>query len=167
MQFKLFHYPKGRTAHGGSLSIGKRKIARPISVKESLHLVLRAERARGKYSLLLPRHARMFHGLLKQYGKRFDVKAYDVALVGNHAHLIVKARTKQGLQNFLRVFAGQTAQRITKARPGAKLSKRFWDLLVYSRIIPWGRPFAVARCYVEKNVREGAAILRFSTLDTC
>src|SRR3989338_635348 len=151
-QFNLFRYPSSSTSFGGSHSIGVRKEARPVSVKEALHVVLRAEQARGKYSLLIPAHARMLYRLMVFYGKKFEVKIYNFAIVGNHAHFILKAKTKRGFQNFLRVFAGQVAQRVTKAKPGHPLAKRFWDYLAFSRIIPWGKAFENAKKYVFKNI---------------
>ena len=157
-QQKLFRYPSGPSRFGGNLSVGKRKTARPISVKESIHVVLRAEKARGKLSFLLPVNARVFYQLRKLYGARFQVKVYHFALVGNHAHLLIKAKTKTGFQNFLRVFAGQLAQRITKAKPGQPLKTRFWDYIAFSRIIPWGKAYETAKRYLFKNTLQGATI---------
>ena len=115
--------------------------------------------------MLLPRNARLVFRLLSRYSKKFEVKIYRFAFVGNHLHLLLKAKTKIGFQNFLRVAAGQAAQGITGAKPGSPLLKRFWDLLAYSRVVPWGRAFETAKRYVHKNILEGAAILRFSRLE--
>lgn len=163
-QLKIFRFPNDSTAYGGSLQPGKRKAARPVSVKEAMHVVLRSESARGKYSLLLPKNARLIHSLLKHYGKKFEVRTYSFAFVGNHVHLLLRTKSKQGFQNFLRIVSGQAAQRITGARPGQPLTKQFWDLLAYSRIVPWGRAYETAKKYVLRNVLEAATIQRFSPL---
>ena len=123
-----------------------------------MHIVLRSEKARGKLSLLLPENAKLVYKLMRMYGSRFNVKIYHFAFVGNHAHFIVKPKTKKGFQDFLRVFAGQVAQRLTGARPGAPLSKRFWDLIAFSRVIAWGRAFTDAKKYIQKNILQGASI---------
>lgn len=64
MQKELFQFPKSKTAHGGSLRIGKRKSARPVAVKESMHVIMRATAARGEFSLLLPKNAKATFHLL-------------------------------------------------------------------------------------------------------
>jgi len=158
IEYKKFSYPKGGGVFGGSHAVGKRKNARPIAVKESMHIIFRSERARGKLSLLLPQNARIIYQLMKTFSARFDVRVYHFAFVGNHAHFIVKAKTKKGFQSFLRAFPGQVAQRLTKARPGSPLSKRFWDFIAFSRIVKWGRAFTFVKNYVSKNILEGAAI---------
>ncbi len=44
--------PKLPTAHGGDLRNGRRKVARPFSHKNAIHVVLRSHRARGRWSML-------------------------------------------------------------------------------------------------------------------
>ena len=161
---KLFTYPKSKSAHGGSLSVGRRKSRRPLSLKESIHVVLRAERAKGRYSLLLPKNAKLVLKLMKKYGKEFQVKVYHFAFVSNHMHLTLKAKTRLGFQNFLRVFAGQTAQKITGAMKGNPGTKRFWDLLAFSRIITWGRAYKIVIKYIDKNVKQAASLQKVSWL---
>src|SRR5438552_3066877 len=39
------------TEHGGEHSIGKRKEQRPISVKKTMHIVMKSSKAKGTYSL--------------------------------------------------------------------------------------------------------------------
>ena len=167
-RIKKFSYPTSSSSHGGSLSLGKRKNKRPVSSSQSMHIVMRSVQAHGKYSLLLPKHAKLVHHIINKYGKRFEVRVYNFAFVGNHIHLLIKSKTREGLQNFLRVVAGQTAQRITHAEKGSPLAKRFWDLLAFSRIIPWGRAYSIVKHYIHKNILQGAAITRTSWLtNTC
>lgn len=58
------------------------------------------------------------------------------------------------MQNFLRIIAGQIAFDITGAKKGNKIG-RFWDHLVYTRIINWGRHFETLQAYLIKNLLEG------------
>jgi putative transposase len=145
-------YPHSPTAHGGTLSTGKRKSARPLCVRRPLHVVMRAPSARGAWDLLRKENAKLLHTLLKKYSKEFDVRVYQFANVSNHCHFLVKAKTKEGFRNFLRVLAGQLAQRITKARPGRPLKHRFWELIAFTRIIEWGRAYTHAKNYLYKNI---------------
>ena len=151
-QLTFAGYPKSPTAHGGSLSNGRRKTTRPLCIKRPLHIVMRAPRAKGAWDLLRKENAKLLHTLLQKYSKQFDVRVYQFANVSNHCHFLVKAKTKEGFRNFLRVLAGQLAQRVTKARPGNPLKHRFWELIAYTRIVEWGRAYTYAKNYLYKNI---------------
>lgn len=157
-------YAKSQTSFGGSLHQGRRKTARPICAKKSLHVVLRSEIARGEWYLLLPANAKLLKQLLTLYSLRFSVTIYSFANVGNHCHLLLRAKSKEGLRNFLRVFAGQLAQRITGTRPGKPLKTSFWSVIAFSRIVEWGRGFATAKNYLFKNVQQAAVSIRYSPI---
>ncbi|MBI4405103.1 MAG: transposase [Deltaproteobacteria bacterium] len=147
--------------HGGVLSIGRRKVFRPIAIKRPMHLVFRAANAKGQFSLLQPQHARVVRHLLKRWACYFEVRVYEFANSGNHLHVLVKSKTRPGLQNFLRVFAGQVAQRVTGAEKGSPYGKRFWMLLVYSKIIFWGRAFLAVKQYVVRNRLEALGLIAY------
>lgn len=147
---------KGPFSFGGALAVGVRKTTRPVSTKQTMHLVLRSEMAKGRYSLLLPKNARLFHHLMSIYANRFDIRIYNFAIVGNHAHLLVRAKSRRGFQNFLRVFPGQLAQRLTKSVRGMPLKRRFWSLIAFSRIVQWGKSFEIANKYITKNIHQAA-----------
>ena len=59
----------------------------------------------------------MILSLMKKYSVRFQVKVYKYAIQGNHIHLLIKAHSREGMQNFFRVIAGHSAQRILKEFP--------------------------------------------------
>jgi len=86
-------------------------------------------------------------------------------------HLLVKAQSREGLQNFFRVIAGHVAQRTLEACPlpgperggaparekkeGCKKNQRkFWSFLLYSRAVSWGREFQIVKTYIQKNTLE-------------
>src|SRR5690242_20660502 len=77
-----------RTAHGGSVRAGRRKLERPISTRRPMHVVLSSNRARGPWSLR--RHQRAVREILRQMARRFGVRVYDFANVGSHLHLLVR-----------------------------------------------------------------------------
>jgi hypothetical protein len=78
-----------------------------------------------------------------------------------------------GLQNFFRVTAGHIAQGILKEFPlpsgeggapkGAchKNQRKFWDLLIYSRVMTWGREFKVVSAYVIQNTLEALGVIAY------
>jgi REP element-mobilizing transposase RayT len=153
---------KQRASHGGELAKGRRKIARPVALKKPMHLVLRASEARGKYSLLRLEHARFVQITLTSVSRTYGVRVYEFSNVGNHLHLLVRASSRDGFKNFLRVLAGRIAQKVTGARKGKPWGGRFWDLLVFSRIVEWGRAFAIARGYVVKNQLQALGLMPIS-----
>ena len=132
------------------------------------------------------RHKKLILSLIKKNALKFQIKVYEYAIQGNHLHLLVKAQTREGLQNFFRVVAGHVAQRILKEHPlnakdlalkqsagGApkeeerkaktckKNQRKFWSYLLYSRIVTWGREFKTVVGYIQKNTLELLQIIAY------
>ncbi|MCM2323189.1 MAG: hypothetical protein NDJ90_07985 [Oligoflexia bacterium] len=162
-------------AHGGDVTRGKRKTARPFDHKQALHVVLRSSKARGERSLLHPRHCNHVRALTKRLEERWGVTVYRYANVGNHLHLLVRARTRPAWQGFIRELSGGIAMLVTGARKGQGLPREkaglprgigvadsaqrgFWDELVFTRIVAYGRDFAGVARYVCTNLWEGAGV---------
>lgn len=102
---------KKQLAFGGSLLKNSHaKVARPLSSKEALHIVLRSEIAQGKLSLL--KHERVIKNTLKKMGETHGVKVYRVANAGDHLHVLVRFTKRRGLQNFLRGSTGLIARKV-------------------------------------------------------
>ena len=156
--------------HGGSRAEGRRRVARPLNIKQSHHITLKSIHAVGPRSLF--RHKKLILGLMKKNSVRFQVKVYEYAIQGNHLHLLVKAQSREGMQNFFRVLAGHSAQSILKDNPlsqeargsasseqelktGCKKNQRvFWSYLIYSRVVSWGREFRTVTTYIQRNTLE-------------
>jgi hypothetical protein len=153
-----FWNPAARS-HGGADSVGKEKKARPIATKRPMHLIFRSSRAKGAWSFLHSRNQAKLEAHLKATARRFGVKVYRFANVGNHFHLLVQAKRREDLQNFLRVFAQGVVFLITGARKGNPVGK-FWDALAYSRIVEWGRDWKGMLNYLGKNLLEGHGMPR-------
>lgn len=73
--------------------------------------------------------------------------------VGNHLHLLILAPTEKALRRFLRVFPGQIAMRVMGVCKGIRKG-RFWEKLVYSRVISWGREMNHILRYFQRNTLE-------------
>lgn len=146
-------------AHGGQASIGREKTARPIATKRPMHLIFRSSRAKGTWSFLSSRNRDRLEAHLQTTARRFGVKIYRFANVGNHFHLLVQAKRRQDLQNFLRVFAQGVVFLVTNAKKGNPIGK-FWDALAYSRIVEWGRDWKSMLGYLEKNLLESKGMPR-------
>ncbi|MCC7443129.1 MAG: transposase [Bdellovibrionales bacterium] len=162
-QLQLFRGSLARTTvarptHGGDESIGRRKTRRPLDPHRPVHVTLRSERARGRLSLLAPRVRFTVKALALRAAARHEVRVLRFVNVGNHLHLLVKARSRESFQNFLRQTAGQVAQAVTGARKGAAAGssgqRRFWDALAYSRVVRSPREEVGLQKYFLKNLAE-------------
>ena len=164
---------KKQLSFGGSLlKHSHAKVARPLSSKQALHIVLRSDFAQGERSLL--KHERVIRNMLLKQGRRHGVKVYRVANAGNHLHLLVRFTKRRGLQNFLRGSCGLIARKVLGAERGqAKKSKsssprntnliptspRFWSQRPFTRIVSWGRDFDSVLAYVKLNSLEALGFL--------
>ena len=171
MKSKYPERKKRPTEHGGSFLLGKRKTRRPLTTKTPIHVVLRSDFAYGTRSLL--RHRPLIEKTILNASKRFKIRIYEKAVVGNHIHLLVKGKRREHIQNFFRVVAGHTAQQILKIRPltshekkrriGARRGERetdnkFWETRVYTRLVKWGRDFFTVKAYVIQNTLEALGL---------
>lgn len=152
----------GRNAHGGGLGKGKRKIARPLDRRRPVHLTLKSSHAKGELSL--KRKVFEVETLLRVQARRFQVRIHEFANVGNHLHLVASFKSRQEFQGFLRAFSGLAARLVTGARRGKPFGKRFWDELVFSRVLFGRQSFVSAIKYVGRNIIEsrfGTQVRRF------
>jgi putative transposase len=153
-----------RKEHGGSLSVGRRKRRRPLALKKSHHVIMRSEKAAGVRRLT--RHSELIHRVLRRAALLFNVRIYKLAIASNHLHVSVRGKKREDLQNFFRVAAGHIAQGILREFPLAKDSsvqsaRRFWNHLLYSRIVEWGREFRRVIAYIHQNTLEAEGIIPF------
>jgi hypothetical protein len=120
--------------------------------------------------MLRPKHCNHIRFLLERLQLRWGVRVYRYANAGNHLHLLVRARSRSEWQAFIREFAGGVAMLVTGARKGSPLERKtagegpeggrrgFWDELVFTRIVGWGRDFRKVSDYVCFNLWEGLGI---------
>jgi REP element-mobilizing transposase RayT len=140
--FKQRDFPK---EFGGSLLVGKRKSRRPISIKKSLHVVLKADAGATNFF----KHRKFIDNTLQKFGDRFQIKIYRKGLESNHLHLILKFSSTESYKNFVRAVSGVLA----------KALKVKWLYRPYSRIIEWGNAFKKATIYVLQNELEGLGVI--------
>lgn len=98
--------------------------------------------------LRLARNKKLISTLLLATSKCFQVKVYNNSLNSKHIHLLVKSNSLDNLNNFLRVLAGQIAQRITHAVSGKKLKMGFWLKPMWKIAVHWGRDFLNFSYYI-------------------
>ena len=145
------------TRHGGGERAGRRKTARPVATRRPMHLTLRASRALGAASMLRPAVCPHVSAIVARFAARNGVYVLRFANAGNHLHLVVRAKTRRGFQNYLRTIAGLIARAATGAVKG-RASGKFWDELAYSRVVAWGRDLKRTLDYVTGNALEGLGV---------
>jgi REP element-mobilizing transposase RayT len=164
--------------HGGLLRPGRRKLARAVSTRDAMHVVLRSSRAKGAWSMLHPRHVDRIESQIRKIARKHGVRLYRHVNVGNHLHLLVRTPTRTAFKAFISELAGAIPMIVTGAKKGRALTRSragttgtstggadaatgrgFWDYLPYTRIVRWGRDFNNVKEYFIKNFFEAAGLL--------
>jgi len=122
--------------------------------------------------MLRPQHCNHIQALLHRLKKRWGVSVYRYANVGNHLHLLIRCRSRRAWQGFIRELSGGVAMIVTGAKKGNALKRSivpgtsvsnanagksirgFWDHLVFTRIVSFGRDFNGVAQYVCTNLWE-------------
>lgn len=137
---------------GGSLlGNSNPKTKRPISTKQAMHIVLRSQLAKDKYSLLRPPNRRRVDEILREESKRWGISICDFANTGNHLHLVVRVKSRYTFASFLRALAGRIAMLILGGKKGDAAGQKFWDQRPFTRIVEWVRGYRVLKDVVILN----------------
>ncbi len=137
---------------GGSLLSGKRKTARPLSLRQPIHLVLKSSGS----SCFVPGHRKM-ELLIKSHAKRYGIQLYEVSLNWSHIHLLVKLPSRDAYLAFIRTLTSLLVSLLSKLK-GRSL-KGLFDLRPFTKILSWGKQFKAVVAYHELNDLEGRGLL--------
>ena len=143
-QLNLFEVNVDLT-HGGSKIKGRRKIARPLSSKKPIHLVLKA----GEPFQLL-RNIKHIEQTLKKYSQRFGIVLHEYAVHADHIHLSFTIPNRNLYCRWIRSITSVLVKKIQNLR---------WQLLPFTRIASWGRDFLKLCKYIQQNQTEGLFLL--------
>ena len=113
-QRQFFENPK--LFHGGQLSVGRRKTARVLCSKRSLHVVLKAERK------ILRTHRSTVLAYAKKYATHSGVKIYQQSVQHDHVHLLLRIPSRAGYKRFVRALTSILAR---------KFGRGLWKLLPF------------------------------------
>ena len=141
---------------GGSLLgvNGNSREARPLSAHHSVHLVMRSQVARGTKSMRHKKHRRKIDRIVQSQARRWKIRIYEYANVGNHLHMLVRPRSRQDYCRFIRATTGLIARTVMKSERGRPQRLKFWDSKPFSRVVRWGKAFQIAKKYVRQNENE-------------
>jgi REP element-mobilizing transposase RayT len=104
-----------KSAYGGQLRNTRagREGARPLSVRDSMHLVLRSSKAKGEWSFLRSRNAKVVKSVVEKFAFVYGVKILSLVNVGNHLHLHIRLGSRFSYKPFVRAITGSIAMAIT------------------------------------------------------
>ncbi len=155
---------KFRFSHGGILrNLRKGRGARPLSGKDPLHLVLKANREYLRGGLRTYRRYFLIQKIIDRYSRKFFVKIEQVSIQNDHVHFLVRSARRAQLQNFFRVVSGQIAQQFQKQELlnmrevsviGTRGALKLWKYRPFTRVVRGWKAYNVVRNYVRLNEQE-------------
>ncbi len=136
---------------GGSNLKSNPKVARPISTKDFMHVVLKSDHAKGPLSFL--RIERVLISLVQNLGDKLNVKVKDVVVMTNHIHLAIKVRHRRHFKAYLRALTGLIVRKLLKTERSKPAGfEKFFKGRPFSRIVNSGRKsFGNLMRYFELN----------------
>jgi len=157
MKSQLFLIPKHELRHlksrtfGGSKLKKRRKIARPLQEGSIHHVVFKSSKAVGKLSFY--KNKLEVHRILKRQSRKFFIEVLDFVNMGNHLHLKIRFKDRKRCGQFFKSFAALVARKVTGATKSNPFG-RFWDGLVYTRVLLTRFEELGLRGYFEGNHRQ-------------
>lgn len=147
---------------GGALLKGNAKVARPLSTKETVHLVLKSAQALGAKSMLHTYNVNKIDEIIRTHARLCRIRIYHLVNVGNHLHLVIKLDDRKEFSKFVRVITGLIARQVLKAQRGpaaessavAHKKTQFWVARPFTRLIAWGRDYEYITRYMKKNIND-------------
>lgn len=146
LEFGAFRKPS--VEFGGSLLKGNPKTKRPLDSKLPILLTLRAVQS----GMRLPKCYGLISAAVDRCSKKYGVKVYEFANVGNHLHLVLKIPRRQNWAGFIRELTGEIAAAMKQI---LGLHRKFWMFRPHTRVIQgWKKAFRIAITYVQLNTLE-------------
>lgn len=157
---------KELSAYGGELLKTRhgRSRARPLATRYTMHLVLRASKAKGQWSFKRPKNENKIQKIVQRFSTRYGVKVLSLANVGNHLHFQIKLSNRHLYKPFIRAITSAIAMAVTgtsRWKPLKKTPKdKFWDYRPFTRIVQSLTAFLSLRDYIKMNELEGCGYER-------
>ncbi len=168
---------KFRFSHGGTLRNSRKgRGTRPLSCKEPIHLVIKANKECLYGGLRSHRRYFLIQKIVDRYGRKFFVKIEQISIQNDHVHFLIRASRRTQYQKFFKVVAGQIAQQFQKQgllnfaknlecektvtatpRPNQKSQqkvKKLWKYRPFTRVIRGWKSYQTTRSYIKLNEQE-------------
>jgi putative transposase len=151
---------KEKLCFGGRLlTKSANRHARPVSTKETMHLVLKSSKAKGRYSFRSGQNAARVKSIIESQCAKFGVKLIRFSNNFNHLHLHTKFPSRVIYVMFIKSLTAKLTLAVTgasKARPIKSIfgAKGFWDHRPFSRVVKGFRAFNILNDYIRLNQLE-------------
>lgn len=144
---------------GGGKLKSHPKTRRPLHSKLPIHLVLRAR----KSVLRLPKNQSVVEKTIRQTARKYGIRIFEYANVGNHLHLLIRVSNVALWRRFIREISGRIAQ---LARPAdCDSAGGFWLNRPFTRIVRgWRRAYRVVRDYIVLNQLEAECFIDLAVM---
>lgn len=151
--------PNFNFSYGGEYRKCKKgRGARPLSTKDSHHIVFKVNKNKLKYrSFRHPNNFRYVQNILNRYAKKFYIKIEQISYQHDHIHIMARSGRRSHFHNFFRVFAGQIAQNLKVTdTPNNNGCNRvnLWKHRPFTRIAKGWRNFSNLKNYILLNEME-------------
>ncbi|MEQ1876028.1 MAG: hypothetical protein ABL958_05235 [Bdellovibrionia bacterium] len=164
-------------SYGGTLLNTRkgRSHGRPISTRESMHLVLHSAQAVGDWSFQKPQNKRRIEEIVRKFSAKYSVQVMSLGNVGNHLHFHIKLGNRASYRPFIRALTGAIAMAVTGvsrwkrvAGVGGKVAgssgvgtrEKFWDFRPFTRVVRGFKAFLSLRDYIDLNHMEGLGLTK-------
>lgn len=148
-------------SYGGTLRKKRKgRGARPISKKDSMHLILKSSKAKGDWSFKRKENAQKIKTILDKFAKKYGVGINSVANVGNHLHIHMKLASRGTYKPFIRAVTSAIAIAITGVSRWKKIDIKFWDHRPFTRVVQSWRAVLTMNDYMMINQLEGLGSTR-------
>ncbi|MCB0392558.1 MAG: transposase [Bdellovibrionales bacterium] len=158
---------KTDSRYGGELFKTRkgRQIPRPLTIKNTMHLVLRSSKAKEEWSFRRTENNKRIQQILNKFCSKYGVKLISRANVGNHLHLHIKLSSRHTYKPFIRAITSAIAMAITGAsrvKPlKTFLNGKFWDARPFTRFVDNWRYYFNLTEYIKVNQLEGSGLNRW------
>jgi REP element-mobilizing transposase RayT len=132
-----------------------RKIRRPLSFKQSTHLIFRLKH--GLPPLFDPRDQKLRCHIFKM-AKKYNIRIYQLIFNHSHLHGVVLLSNRTSYVQFIRELTSYAVLHFTRSVniPGLIFKKVFLSR-PFTRIVPWGKAYNTLLNYMKKNEIESGA----------
>jgi REP element-mobilizing transposase RayT len=157
LEFQGSAFKKPKDWFGGAYLKGNHaKGKRPLESRFAIHVVLRASES-GLRRPAVYRHVNL---AVTRACKKYGVKLYEYANVGNHLHLLIKLPHVRAWKAFIREVTGRIAQIARGLKGRQKGTTAFWRHRPFTRVVRgWKRAYRLAKDYVVLNQLEAEGLI--------
>ncbi len=120
---------------GGALLKGNARIARPLSTKKPVHMVMKSKLAKGERAFTKTKIAKQIDEVVKKLATENNIKLQRFANGGDHLHFVMNISSRKSFNIFLRAVSGLIARITLGAERGSPVDKQFWDHKPYTKIL--------------------------------